>query len=116
MATDLGKDISEVVASGPSLAFIAYPEAIVRMPFSPLWSILFFFMLFTLGLDSQFAMVETITTAIMDQFPILRRRKWAVVGTVCFLLFLLGLPMCLQVRFYFYQQFYISDLYKLLYL
>ena len=61
------------------------------MPFPPLWSFLFFTMLITLGLDSQFTMVETITTAIMDQWPAARAHKGKVVILSCAVGFLLGL-------------------------
>ena len=41
------------MSTGYGLAFIAYPEALSNMLPPQLWSVLFFFMLFTLGLDSE---------------------------------------------------------------
>ena len=41
---------------GVSLAFIVFPAAVAQIPLSQLWSIFFFFMLITLGMDSQVMM------------------------------------------------------------
>ncbi|KAF8791099.1 Sodium- and chloride-dependent glycine like protein [Argiope bruennichi] len=53
MAEETGKSVADVVSEGPGLAFVVYPEAISRLPVSPVWAFLFFFMLFTVGLDTQ---------------------------------------------------------------
>ena len=76
---------------------MAYPELVTRLPVSTLWALLFFLMLFTLGLDSQFALVENIVTCILDEFPQLRKRKAWVVVAICVTLFLLGIPLTTQV-------------------
>jgi len=94
MANLQGKEVADVVESGPALAFIAYPDALSSMPVPQLWSFLFFFMLLTLGLDSMFTFVETITTAIMDHFPKFAPHKHFVVIGVCVTGFFLGLSMC----------------------
>ena len=61
--------IEEVVRGGQGLAFVAYPEAISLLPLPQLWAVLFFFMLYTLGLDSEFALLETVLTGFYDMFP-----------------------------------------------
>ncbi|XP_013175474.1 PREDICTED: sodium- and chloride-dependent glycine transporter 1-like [Papilio xuthus] len=82
LAHELNVGVDRVVDQGAGLAFIVYPEVVTRLPVSPLWSILFFVMLLTLGLDSQFALMETVTTAILDRFPNFRQKKGWVVMTV----------------------------------
>ncbi|KAM9020226.1 sodium-dependent proline transporter-like [Ara ararauna] len=90
--------VGSVVDSGPGLAFVAYPEALSLLPGSPLWSSLFFLMLLTLGVDTQFGNIEGITTAIVDEFPALRdwKRKTALLGSLCTAFYLLGLLLVTQ--------------------
>jgi len=91
MAHEADLPVADVIQGGTGLAFIAYPSAVTQMPLPPIWSFLFFTMLITLGLDSQFTMVETITTAVMDQWPQTRVHKGKVVIGASVLGFLLGL-------------------------
>ncbi|XP_037085961.1 sodium- and chloride-dependent neutral and basic amino acid transporter B(0+)-like isoform X2 [Pollicipes pollicipes] len=96
MAQSAGVKVDEVVKSGQGLAFIAFPEAIGGVPGWQLWSILFFVMLYTLGLDSEFALLETVTTAIYDSFPSTRNWKALVTLVASSSCFLLGLPCVSQ--------------------
>ncbi|XP_051877854.1 sodium- and chloride-dependent neutral and basic amino acid transporter B(0+)-like [Pristis pectinata] len=101
MAHIQDKSVSEVAQSGLGLAFIAYPEALAQLPWAPLWSALFFFMLITLGLDTQFATLETVITTLMDQFPsFLQSKRLYVTSGVCLLLYLVGLVCVTQAGIY----------------
>ena len=53
MSQVASKSIQEVAKDGSSLVFIVYPEAISILPVPQFWSIMFFLMLITLGLDSS---------------------------------------------------------------
>lgn len=57
---------------------------------SVFWSIIFFLMLITLGLDSTFGGLEAMVTALCDEYPraLGRRREWFV------LFLLIGIYLC----------------------
>lgn len=92
LATELGVDVEHVAAGGQGLAFVAYPEALSRLPLPWLWAVLFFFMLFFLGLDSEFALLETALTCFYDAFPKFRNHKVKTTFVACAICYLLGLP------------------------
>ncbi|XP_046542281.1 sodium- and chloride-dependent glycine transporter 2-like [Haliotis rubra] len=93
MAYTTNQEVQNVVDQGPGLAFIAYPEGIAKLPLSPLWAFLFFLMLVTLGLDTQFVVVPTVFSGITDIFPrFLRPHRTAFTATCCLTGFILGLP------------------------
>lgn len=89
-----GKSVADVPSAGPALAFIAYPEALSLLPLSPLWSVLFFLMLFFLGIGSVFVQIEAMTESLMDEFPRRRNRKGALTFVACLVMFLLALFCC----------------------
>lgn len=48
----------------------------------------------------QFALIETISTALMDRFPHLRAYKFWVVLVMCITGYCAGLPLCTRVLIY----------------
>lgn len=78
------KELSESVG-GTGLAFIIFTEAINQFPLANLWAILFFLMLFTLGIDSQFGTLEGVISSLVDMklFPNLPKNKITMVSYKC---------------------------------
>ncbi|XP_053449452.1 sodium-dependent neutral amino acid transporter B(0)AT1 isoform X3 [Nycticebus coucang] len=80
---DMNSFLSEGV-EGTGLAFIVFTEAITKMPLSPLWSVLFFIMLFCLGLSSMFGNMEGVVVPLQDLKVI--PQKWPkelLTGLIC---------------------------------
>ncbi|TNN74450.1 Sodium- and chloride-dependent glycine transporter 1 [Liparis tanakae] len=102
MAHNLDVPVSEVADHGPGLAFVAYPEALTLLPISPLWSLLFFFMLILLGLGTQFCLLETLVTAVVDEIGTdwIIRNKTVVTLSVAIIGFLLGVPLTTRAGIY----------------
>nr|XP_057904031.1 sodium-dependent neutral amino acid transporter B(0)AT1-like isoform X3 [Doryrhamphus excisus] len=88
---EMQKFLSEGV-EGTGLAFIVFTEAIIKMPGSPMWSVLFFIMLLCLGLSTLFGNIEGVVVPLKDLgvFP----KKWpheALTGMTCLVSFIISL-------------------------
>jgi NSS family neurotransmitter:Na+ symporter len=59
--------VDQVVKGGPGLAFEAFPYALAQLPGSAWWSLIFFFTLVTLGIDSAFSITESVLAGIVDK-------------------------------------------------
>ncbi|EPY89916.1 sodium-dependent neutral amino acid transporter B(0)AT3-like protein [Camelus ferus] len=80
---DMKSFLSEGV-EGTGLAFIVFTEAITKMPLSPLWAVLFFVMLFCLGLSSMFGNMEGVLIPLQDLNVL--PKKWPkelLTGLIC---------------------------------
>lgn len=102
MAHVQNKNIEDVGLEGPGLVFIVYPEAIATMSGSVFWSIIFFLMLITLGLDSTFGGLEAMITALCDEYPrALGKRRELFVFGLLILIYICALPTTTYVSIFF---------------
>lgn len=68
MATNQEIPITEVVKSGPTLAFITFPTALSLLPWGAgFFATIFFLTILTLAIDSMFALVEAMSTTLRNQ-------------------------------------------------
>lgn len=104
IALEQGTEVSEVVKSGPGLVFLTYPEVVLKLPGAPVWAIIFFVMLLILGIDSEFCIVESFITGVVDNWPDLlrpHRKKFTIAISV--IMFALGIPMVTNGGVYIFQ-------------
>jgi len=96
LAYTSGQPVEEVASrGGAGLAFITIASAMETFGSAKnIMAVLFFFMLFTLGLDSSYAWTETVVSIIQDIMDLAKKPKrplWQVTLGVSLASFLLGL-------------------------
>lgn len=79
-----------------TVAFLTYPEAIIAMPGSNFWAILFFVTIFLLGLSSAFALTEAIVTGCCDTDWGKKIPRWMMSTGWIIFSFLLSLMYCTE--------------------
>ncbi|XP_017921226.1 PREDICTED: sodium-dependent neutral amino acid transporter B(0)AT3 isoform X2 [Capra hircus] len=100
------EDFLDKSASGTGLAFIVFTEAVLHMPGAPVWAVLFFAMLFSLGLSSMFGNMESIITPLLDLGVMPRRvPKEVLTGLACLLCFLMATCFTLRSGSYWLEIF-----------
>lgn len=87
-------NLARTKTSSAGLAFIAYPAAIDEMPGSNFWTVLLGLVLFMLGIDSAFSMVEATSTVICDTPSGKHIPRMFVAFALCFGGFLISIPFC----------------------
>jgi SNF family Na+-dependent transporter len=92
LASRLQSDVTKFTESNMGLVFVVYPEILTSIRGAPFFSVLFFIMLLTLGLDSVFAGAESIYTALADEYPLLARRPRLSRACVVLVPFLASIP------------------------
>ncbi|XP_049823180.1 sodium- and chloride-dependent GABA transporter 1-like isoform X2 [Aethina tumida] len=104
LASEQNTDVAQVVKSGPGLVFLTYPEVVLKLPGSPFWATIFFFMLVLLGIDSEFCLVESFITGILDNWSQqLRPYRTSFTAITCLVMFILGIPMVTNGGMYIFQ-------------
>ncbi len=59
--------VDAVAPEGPGLAFVAFPYALAQLPGAAWWSLIFFFVLINLGINSAFSITESFLAGIVDK-------------------------------------------------
>ena len=88
MALQQGVAVTDVVAAGPGLVFVVFPEAINLLPaFNATIGVLFFTMLLLLAIDSAFSLLEALSVSIRD------RMHGASIEKIAFVISIFGIIM-----------------------
>ena len=91
-----GQDLSTF-----TVGFLTYPLALVEMPASNFFSVIWFLTIALLGLSSAVALIESLITVVNESVPGKRIPRWAIATALTLISFLISLVYCTRFGFYF---------------
>ncbi|SPO01850.1 related to sodium-dependent serotonin transporter [Cephalotrichum gorgonifer] len=84
-----------------TVGFLTYPLALVEMPASNFFSVIWFLTIALLGLSSAVALIESFITMINESAPGARTPRWMIATALIVISFLISLVYCTEFGFYF---------------
>lgn len=84
-----------------TVGFLTYPLALVEMPASNFFSVIWFLTIALLGLSSAVALIESLITVINESAFAKNIPRWAIATTLTVVSFLISLVYCTEFGFYF---------------
>lgn len=84
-----------------TVGFLTYPLALVEMPASNFFSVIWFLTITLLGLSSAVALIESLITVVNESVMGRRIPRWAIATGLTVTSFLISLVYCTQFGFYF---------------
>ena len=102
LAFQTGEDINELDLSGFGITFVAYTEGLASFPngAAQCFSVVFFLMIITLGIDTQIGVMEAVLTFVKETRLGDKLPGPLLTVLTCFLGFLLSLPCTTDAGFY----------------
>lgn len=100
--------LEDIPLRGFDLVFIAYPQALLRMPQAGLWTFLLYLMLFLIGFQSEFILLESITAYFIEaniKFKNIYLKPLHIRILVVLACFILGLILSTRGGFYYFEIF-----------
>lgn len=95
------KKICQIMITDAGLSFIAFSELLSSIPFTPFWSVIWFFTLFSVGVNYQICMIRSFLVSIEDAYGFYVKKNFLAhqffTLIVCIFCFLISLVFLTQV-------------------
>eukprot|EP00834_Sanchytrium_tribonematis_P003336 NODE_126_length_17250_cov_2.558743.p3 type:complete len:613 gc:universal NODE_126_length_17250_cov_2.558743:5986-7824(+) len=81
-----------------SLAFVLYPQLVLKLPFASSWSFLYYLFMLTFGINCSHASLESVVTTLLDSKRFSRYGRVRITAMVTLIGLLMSVVFCVFIR------------------